>query len=87
MKSEPYNDKADVWSLGVLFYELAQLDYPFMAESAIALAKVVVEQPYKPMNTKYSNLLRDLIAVMLEKNPANRPTMFALLNSEFFFSA
>jgi len=76
MKSEPYNDKADVWSLGVLFYELAQLDYPFMAESALALAKVVVEQPYKPISKNYSNLLRELVEAMLEKEPAKRPTMF-----------
>jgi len=87
MKSEPYNDKADIWSLGVLFYELAALDYPFMADSALALAKVVVEQKHKPLASNYSTLLRDLVECMLEKEPQKRPTMFALINSEFFFSA
>lgn len=76
MKSEPYNDKADIWSMGVLFYELAALDYPFMADSAIALAKVVVEQKQKPLRSGYSTLLRDLVECMLEKDAAKRPTMF-----------
>jgi serine/threonine protein kinase len=44
LRSEPYNDKADIWSLGVLFYELAALDYPFKANSVLALANVVVDQ-------------------------------------------
>ena len=86
MRNEPYNDKADIWSLGVLFYEMAALDYPFMAESALALAKVVVDQKHKPLASGYSTLLRDLVESMLEKQPANRPTMFQLFNSEFFFT-
>jgi NIMA (never in mitosis gene a)-related kinase len=86
MRNEPYNDKADIWSLGVLFYEMAALDYPFMADSALALARVVVDQKHKPLTGGYSTLLRDLIESMLEKQPANRPTMFQLFNSEFFFT-
>ena len=73
--------------MGVLFYEMANLKYPYMAESALALAKVVVEEKFKPIDTRYSQLLRELVDIMLEKDPEKRPTMFQLINSEFFFSA
>ena len=86
MRGESYNDKADIWSLGVLFYEMAALDYPFMADSLLALALVVADKEQKPLSSGYSTLLRYLVENMLQKNPADRPTMFAIFNSEFFLT-
>lgn len=65
---------------------MANLDYPYMAGSMLALAKKIVDTNVPPVNKKYSTLLRDLVESMLEKEPQKRPTMFALMNSEFFFT-
>ena len=40
IENRPYNEKTDIWSLGVLLYELCMLTQPFKATTLIGLAKV-----------------------------------------------
>jgi serine/threonine protein kinase len=46
---KPYNEKSEIWALGVLLYELLSLDFPFMANSMSELGWKVVNEPnFKP---------------------------------------
>eukprot|EP00439_Symbiodinium_sp_Y106_P037483 s2113_g4.t1 len=78
--SKPYGTKADIWSLGVVFYELLTLEPPFKAMSLAALAiKIVNGEPKPILNDFYAEEVRGLVRPMLEKDPARRPSAARLL--------
>lgn len=78
---KPYDGKSDVWSLGCLFYELCTYRHPFNGRDMNSLAAAVRRGSYKPLPARYSEELRNLIKVMLELQPARRPSVDKLLNS------
>jgi len=78
-KNRPYDSKCDIWSLGVLLYEMATFDYPYVARNAKDLSiKVCSSNPPK-MPSFYSKELYRVIMLMLSKNPINRPSVNELL--------
>lgn len=43
INEEEYNEKSDIWSLGCIAYEMANLSPPFYAENQLALALKIKE--------------------------------------------
>lgn len=41
LKSEPYGEKADVWALGCILYQMAALQPPFYSSNMLSLASKV----------------------------------------------
>lgn len=78
-KDVPYNTKSDIWSLGCLIYELTVLHPPFMAENMEGLYKKVLKGIYPKVSQKFSKNLRNLIRMMLQVDPENRPCINSLL--------
>jgi serine/threonine protein kinase len=78
-RSEPYGRRADVWSLGVLIYEIAALRRPFAGTSMVTLMHSVLTGQYPPLPDMYSGELKELVAAMLTMDPANRPSTRQLL--------
>ena len=80
VQNQPYGFAADVWSLGVLAYEMCTLKPPFDAGSLHALALKIVNGKFNPLPGYYSSDIRTLIGSMLQTEPRRRPTINKILS-------
>jgi len=76
-----YDSKTDIWSLGVLLYELCVQDYPFKVpnNSLAALALKILKGKFPPLPKPYSADLNRLLSAMLQVNSKLRPTINQLI--------
>eukprot|EP00667_Euglena_gracilis_P008018 EG_transcript_8104 len=81
--NEAYNNKSDVWALGVILYEMCTLDHPFEAKNMKQLVKVILHGSYNPLPTMYSPGMHDLLAGMLERDPQQRLSIDGVLGTQF----
>lgn len=83
IEDRPYNFKSDVWSLGVVLYEMTTLQHPFDADSLVILATKILNDQYPPPAPMYSDELHGLIKVMLSKTAAVRPAVKEIMVKYF----
>lgn len=79
VQNRPYGFQSDIWSLGVLLYEMCSLRPPFDATSIHALALKIIEGRYPPLGSRYSSELKQLVATMLMREPTSRPSIHQIL--------
>ena len=75
-RCEAVGSPADLFSLGIVLYELATGRHPFEAASAVGTLNALIEQqPLSPsrLNPKLTGALEGLMLRMLEKDPRRRP--------------
>ena len=65
INSEHYSFKSDIWSLGVLLYEMAALTPPFNAPSLHQLAAKIINANYAPLPEHFSPAVTELIELMI----------------------
>lgn len=81
--NQRYSKKADVWSLGVLLYEIMALKRPFTANNMKGLMAKVNAGEYAPLPTHYSRELQDLVRFILVTDANQRPSIAELLEQPF----
>ncbi len=74
-RNEPIDDKSDLYSVGIMMYELACGKLPFTAESPVSVALMQVEataEPPRSVNDKLPVGMEQIIMRAMEKDPARR---------------
>ncbi len=83
--TESITSKAtDIYSLGVMLYEMVAGRRPYAGESTIALMKQIIdENPIEPIKFRIdiSKRLNDLIVKMMNKDSSKRPTLSEIIDT------
>ncbi|KAJ6254716.1 serine/threonine-protein kinase [Anaeramoeba flamelloides] len=88
IRKQPYNEKADIWSLGITAIEMAKGVPPLFdmneKQSEILMKIVENEPPY--LDGDFSLNLKNFVFECLQKDPEKRPSATELLEHKLFKS-
>eukprot|EP00768_Dysnectes_brevis_P003151 gnl/Dysnectes_brevis/2266_a2656_1176.p1 GENE.gnl/Dysnectes_brevis/2266_a2656_1176~~gnl/Dysnectes_brevis/2266_a2656_1176.p1 ORF type:complete len:694 (+),score=114.22 gnl/Dysnectes_brevis/2266_a2656_1176:528-2609(+) len=79
-----YGREVDVWSLGVLLWELMAGTPPFFSENTKVTQRRIARQEVTSFPTGFPPSVCDLLSKMLDKRPETRITLDRLLVHKFF---
>jgi len=84
VNSVPYDEKVDVWALGILLYEFLTGETPFIAKTKEGTYKKINENKLQwPRSKNLSPEAKDLIRKLLVKHAAKRMSLADVLNHPF----
>ena len=83
----PYDEKCDVWSLGVVFYELCAMQLPFKADNLLAVVREITSGEPPPLPKHLDKRFATIISQMLHKDPSKRPTAKQILETQMILPA
>jgi len=84
---EIYDEKSDIWSVGIILYRALTKKYPFIGGNEDETIYSIIKKEYDDKNElllRYSNEVQDLIKNLLMKDPKKRPSAKEALNHEWF---
>ncbi len=84
LKDEPYNNKCDLWSLGVIIYQLCFKEFPYDAKTQYGIIMKIEKSKQENFKKTYNYNLDELIRKLLIPNPDERITWDQYFNHPFF---
>eukprot|EP00271_Cylindrocystis_brebissonii_P007692 TRINITY_DN212_c0_g2_i1.p1 TRINITY_DN212_c0_g2~~TRINITY_DN212_c0_g2_i1.p1 ORF type:complete len:471 (-),score=48.04 TRINITY_DN212_c0_g2_i1:893-2305(-) len=84
---KPYDQKADMWSLGVVLYSMLSASFPFCADASEVLEEAILGATVDFSEGPWVNLSAealDIVSRLLDRNPSRRPSAKALMKHPWF---
>ena len=83
IENKAYSFKSDIWSLGIIFYEILNLSHPFKSKNFGELVDKIKNGKLPALNNFYSEELRFFVKSLLIKDVRLRPSIDDLLENDF----
>jgi serine/threonine protein kinase len=72
VRAKPLDPRSDIFSFGLVFYELLANQHPFLRESSAEVMSAIVREEPEELPPTVNPALAEIIRHCLEKEPANR---------------
>jgi len=83
LKHEGYNSKSDIWSLGVILYEMCTLKKPFGGENLVSVMFKIVSGDIPSLPNLFDRELKKIFTRMLEREPSSRISASEILKTSY----
>eukprot|EP00041_Stephanoeca_diplocostata_P014847 m.280696 g.280696 ORF g.280696 m.280696 type:complete len:1035 (-) comp19827_c0_seq9:75-3179(-) len=72
LSGEGYGDLSDMWSLGVIAFEMCQLRKPFRGKSLVQVIKNICVEPIPSVQADKYQVMAQVVPLLLERDPTQR---------------